>query len=96
MVGIRQRFNLYWEETDIDNILFKRKTSDSELVVRRTFEIAAEYMGDLLGSFLDLDRFSNSSDCFCGGGTVLLKDIIEEVWKSTISIYYVVIIREQM
>lgn len=32
MVGIRQRFNLYLEEADIDNILFKRKTPYSELV----------------------------------------------------------------
>lgn len=57
MVGIRQRFNLYLEEADIDNILFKRKTPYSELVVRRTFEIAAEYMSDLLGSFLEFVSF---------------------------------------
>ena len=91
MVGIRQRFNLYLEETDIDNILFKRKTSYSELVVRRTFEIAAEYMGDLLGSFLEFGiDFRTAVTVFAGGGTVLLKDIIEEVWKRYHSTYYVV------
>lgn len=91
MVGIRQRFNLYLEETDIDNILFKRKTPYSELVIRRTFEIAAEYMSDLLGSFLEFGiDFRTTVTVFVGGGTVLLKDIIDEVWKRYHSTYYVV------
>lgn len=91
MVGIRQRFNLYLEEADIDNILFKRKTPYSELVVRRTFEIAAEYMSDLLGSFLEFGiDFRTTVTVFVGGGTVLLKDIIDEVWKRYHSTYYVV------
>ena len=90
MVGIRQRFNLYLEETDIDNILFKRKTPYSELVIRRTFEIAAEYMSDLLGSFLEFGiDFRTTVTVFVGGGTVLLKDIIDEVWKRYHSTYYV-------
>ena len=90
MVGIRQRFNLYLEETDIDNILFKRKTPYSELVIRRTFEIAAEYMSDLLGSFLEFGiDFRTTVTVFVGGGTVLLKDIIDEVWKRYRSTYYV-------
>ena len=91
IVGIRQRFNLYLEETDIDNILFKRKTLYSISVVHRTFEIAAEYMGDLLGSFLELGiDFRTTVTVFVGGGTVLLKDIIDEVWKRYHSTYYVV------
>lgn len=91
MVGIRQRFNLYLEEADIDNILFKRKTPYSELVVRRTFEIAAEYISDLLGSFLEFGiDFRTTVTVFVGGGTVLLKDIIDEVWKRYHSTYYVV------
>ena len=91
MVGIRQRFNLYLEEIDIDNILFKRKTPYSELVIRRTFEIAAEYMSDLLGSFLEFGiDFRTTVTVFVGGGTVLLKDIIDEVWKRYHSTYYVV------
>ena len=91
MVGIRQRFNLYLEEADIDNILFKRKTPYSELVVRRTFEIAAEYRGDLLGSFIEFGiDFRTTVTVFVGGGTVLLKDIIDEVWKRYHSTYYVV------
>ena len=90
IVGIRQRFNLYLEETDIDNILF-RKTLYSISVVHRTFEIAAEYMGDLLGSFLELGiDFRTTVTVFVGGGTVLLKDIIDEVWKRYHSTYYVV------
>ena len=90
MVGIRQRFNLYLEEIDIDNILFKRKTPYSELVIRRTFEIAAEYMRDLLGSFLEFGiDFRTTVTVFVGGGTVLLKDIIDEVWKRYHSTYYV-------
>lgn len=90
MVGIRQRFNLYLEEIDIDNILFKRKTPYSELVIRRTFEIAAEYMSDLLGSFLEFGiDFRATVTVFVGGGTVLLKDIIDEVWKRYHSTYYV-------
>lgn len=90
MVGIRQRFNLYLEEIDIDNILFKRKTPYSELVIRRTFEIAAEYMSDLLGSFLEFGiDFRTTVTVFVGGGTVLLKDIIDEVWKRYHSTYYV-------
>lgn len=90
MVGIRQRFNLYLEETDIDNILFKRKIPYSELVIRRTFEIAAEYMSDLLGSFLEFGiDFRTTVTVFVGGGTVLLKDIIDEVWKRYHSTYYV-------
>lgn len=91
MVGIRQRFNLYLEEIDIDNILFKRKTPYSELVIRRTFEIAAEYMSDLLGSFLEFGiDFRTTVTVFVGGGTVLLKDIIDEVWKRYHSTYYAV------
>ena len=90
MVGIRQRFNLYLEEIDIDNILFKRKTPYSELVIRRTCEIAAEYMSDLLGSFLEFGiDFRTTVTVFVGGGTVLLKDIIDEVWKRYHSTYYV-------
>lgn len=90
MVGIRQRFNLYLEEIDIDNILFKRKTPYSELVIRRTFEIAAEYMSDLLGSFLEFGiDFRTTVTVFVGGGTVLLKDIIDEVWKRYHSTYYI-------
>ena len=61
----------------INNILFKRKTPYSELVVRRTFEIAAEYMGDLLGSFLEFGiDFRTTVTVFVGGGTVLLKRIL--------------------
>lgn len=91
MVGIRQHFNIYLEESDIDNILFKRKTPYSELVIRRTFEIAAEYMSDLLGSFLEFGiDFRTTVTVFVGGGTVLLKDIIDDVWKRYHSTYYVV------
>ena len=61
------------------------------LVVRRTFEIAAEYMSDLLGSFLEFGiDFRTTVTVFVGGGTVLLKDIIDEVWKRYHSTYYVV------
>lgn len=91
MVGIRQHFNLHLEEMDIDNILFKRKTPYSPSVIHRTFEIAAEYMGDLLGSFLELGiDFRTTVTVFVGGGTILLKEIIDEAWKRYNSVYYIV------
>ena len=65
--GIRQHFNLHLDETDIDNILFKRNTQYPEKVLRRTFEMAKDYLVELLGKFFRTgNRHSYNGGSFRG------------------------------
>lgn len=89
--GIRQHFNLLLDETDIDNILFKRNTQYPEKVLRRTFEIAKDYLVELLGTFLELGiDIRTTVTVFVGGGSILLTDLIEDVWVRYNSQYFIV------
>lgn len=89
--GIRLHFNIHLEETDIDNILFKRRTQFSSQIIQRVFQIAREYVIDLLGTFLEFGiDLKTTIAVFVGGGSILLKNIIEDVWMRYNTQYYIV------
>ena len=71
--------------------MFKRNTQYPEKVLRRTFEMAKDYLVELLGSFLELGiDIRTTVAVFVGGGSILLTDLIEEVWVRYNSQYYIV------
>ena len=60
-------------------------------MLRRTFEIAKDYLVELLGTFLELGiDIRTTVTVFVGGGSILLTDLIEDVWVRYNSQYFIV------
>lgn len=89
--GIRQRYGILLEETDIDNIIRGEKVRFEEELMDRVREIAAKYVTELLGTFRELGiDFKTTQTVFVGGGAILLAEFVQEAWKRYRSEYFVI------
>lgn len=89
--GIRQRYGILLEETDIDNIIRGEQVRFGEELMDRVREIAAKYVTELLGTFRELGiDFKTTQTVFVGGGAILLAEFVQEAWKRYRSEYFVI------
>lgn len=89
--GIRQRYSVLLEESDIDNIITGKKVRFEQELIGRVKEIAAKYVTELLGTFRELGiDFKTTQTVFVGGGSILLSDFIQEVWKRYQGEYFII------
>lgn len=89
--GIRQRFGVLLEESDIDNIINGKNVKFDPVLMERVKEIAAKYVTELLGMFRELEiDFKTTLTVFVGGGSILLAGFIQEAWKRYQGEYFVI------
>lgn len=89
--GIRKKYGILLEESDIDNILLKKETSYEEGLIERVNEIARQYVTELLGTFRELGiDFGTTLTVFVGGGSILQSEFIRETWKWNQVKYFIV------
>lgn len=89
--GIRQRYGILLEETDIDNIIKGEKVRFEQDLIERVREIATKYVTELLGVFRELGiDFKTTQTVFVGGGSILLAEFVQEAWKRYRSEYFVI------
>lgn len=89
--GIRKKYSILLEESDIDNIILKKETIYESGVVERVNEIATEYVTELLGIFRELGiDFVTTHTVFVGGGSILLSEFIREAWKRYKGKYFII------
>ena len=80
--GVRKKYSILLEESDIDNIILKKETPYEKELIERVNEIAREYVTELLGIFRELGSdFRTTFTVFAGGGSILLSEFIREAWK---------------
>ena len=89
--GIRKKYGILLEESDIDNILLKKETSYEGGLIDRLNEIARQYVTELLGTFRELGiDFGTTLTVFVGGGSILQSEFIRETWKWNQVKYFIV------
>ena len=67
---------------DIDNIILERGGCYKPELKERVREVAIGYVTELLGKFRELGiDFNTTQTVFLGGGSILLADFIQIVWK---------------
>jgi len=89
--SLYRRYIILLDEVDIYNILKKNKTKFSAELMHYVFEIAQEHVVELLGSFREAGiDFNTTLTIFVGGGSIVLSDVIGEVWKRYRGEYFVI------
>lgn len=89
--SINRKYHMLLDETDIYNILKRNKTKFSEEIINQVFKIAKAHVVELLGIFREVGiDFNTTLTIFVGGGSIVLADIIKEVWERYQSEYFVV------
>lgn len=89
--GIRQRYSILLEEVDIDNIITGKKVRFEPGLIERVREITEKYVTELLGTFRELGiDFKTTQTVFVGGGSILLSDFIQEIWKRYRGDYFII------
>lgn len=89
--SINRRCNLLLDEVDIFHILKRDKTRFSEQIIGYVFEIAKEHVIELLGIFREIGiDFHTTLTIFVGGGSIVLAEILEGVWKRYQGEYFVI------
>lgn len=89
--GIRQRYSVLLEETDIDNIISGKQVKLKPELIDRVKEIAMKYVSELLGIFRELGiDLKTTQTVFVGGGSILLSEFIQEVWKRYQGEYFII------
>lgn len=89
--GIRQRYSILLEETDIDNIITGEKVQLALELQERVKEIAVKHVTELLGIFRELGiDFKTTQTVFVGGGAILLSEFIQEIWKKYQGEYFII------
>lgn len=89
--GIRKKYSILLEESDIDNIILKKETPYEAELIDRVNEIAQEYVTELLGIFRELGiDFRTTLTVFVGGGSILLSEYIREAWKKYQAKYFII------
>lgn len=89
--GIRQRYGILLEESDVDNIITSKNVRFEPELIERVKEIAAKYVTELLGAFRELGiDFKTTQTVFVGGGSILLSEFIQEIWKRYQGEYFII------
>ena len=80
--AIRQKYSILLDEEDIDNIILERGGVYKPELKERVREIVIGYVIELLGTFRELGiDFSTTQTVFLGGGSILIAEFIQIVWK---------------
>ena len=80
--AIRQKYSILLDEEDIDNIILERGGCYKPELKERVREVAIGYVTELLGKFRELGiDFNTTQTVFLGGGSILMADFIQIVWK---------------
>lgn len=80
--AIRQKYSILLDEEDIDNIILERGGVYKTELKERVREIAIGYVTELLGRFRELGiDFNTTQTIFLGGGSILMAEFIQIVWK---------------
>ena len=91
IAGIRQRYSILLDESDVDNIITDKNAGFKPELIERVKEIAAKYVTELLGAFRELGiDFKTTQTVFVGGGSILLSELIQEVWKRYQGEYFII------
>lgn len=89
--GVREKYSIDLEESDIDNIILGKETKHGQGVINRTLELATEHVATCLGRFRECGiDLRTTLTIFTGGGTILLSHIIEKVWQRYQGEYFVI------
>lgn len=89
--GIRQRYSILLEESDIDNVITGKQVRFEQELIERVKEISVKYVTELLGTFRELGiDFKTTQTVFVGGGSILLSDFIQEVWRRYQGEYFII------
>lgn len=89
--GIRKKYDLFLEESDIDDIIWNRIDKYDNGIQQRVKEIVHDHVVELLGLFRELGiDFKTTMTVFSGGGSILLADAIEEIWERYGGEYFIV------
>lgn len=89
--GIREKFNMDLEESDIDNIILGYASKHKQEVIERTIDLATDHINKCLGRFRECGiDLRTTLTIFTGGGTALLHKIIEKEWKRYQGEYYII------
>lgn len=89
--GVREKYNIDLDENDIDSIILGNKTKHIQGVIDKTIELATEHVITCLGRFRECGiDLKTTLTIFTGGGTILLSQIIEDVWRRYQGKYYVI------
>lgn len=89
--GIRQRYGILLEESDVDSIITSKNVRFEPELIERVKEIAAKYVTELLGAFRELGiDFKTTQTVFVGGGSILLSEFIQEIWKRYQGEYFII------
>lgn len=90
-LSINRRCHMLLDEQDIYNILKKNPTKFPENIIGFVFEIAREYVFEILGIYRELGiDFNTTVTIFAGGGAILLADAVSDVWKGYQGEYFIV------
>ena len=77
-----QKYSILLDEEDIDNIILERGGVYKTELKERVREIAIGYVTELLGRFRELGiDFNTTQTIFLGGGSILMAEFIQIVWK---------------
>ena len=80
--AIRQKYSILLDEEDIDNFILERGGVYKPELKERVREIVIGYVIELLGTFRELGiDFSTTQTVFLGGGSILIAEFIQIVWK---------------
>ena len=89
--GVREKYGIDLEESDMDNIILGKDTKHKQGVVDLTMELAGEHVNRCLGRFRECGiDFKTTLTIFTGGGTVLLSEIIAKVWDRYQGEYFII------
>ena len=89
--GVREKYNIDLDERDIDNIILGNSTKYNQGVIEYTLALATEHVIACLGRFRECGiDLRTTLTIFTGGGTILLSNIIEEVWNRYQGEYFVI------
>lgn len=89
--GIRKKYSILLEESDIDNIILKKECPYEQELIDRVNEMAEEYITELLGIFRELGiDFRTTLTVFAGGGSILLSEFIRKAWKRYDAKYFII------
>ena len=78
---VRKQFDILLEDSDIDLVIQEGSSPLSEEIKELVKSVVYEYVVNTLGIFREIGiDFNSITTIFVGGGSMLLTDVIKEVW----------------
>ena len=78
---VRKQYDILLEDSDIDLVIQEGSSPLSEEIKELVKSVVYEYVVNTLGIFREIGiDFNSITTIFVGGGSMLLTDVIKEVW----------------